>query len=67
MRQETINLSEARRLMPSTTASMSDEELVKLINNLELLASAFIEAVQFDKEFRVNIEYNRGGEWDFWF
>ena len=60
MSQETISLGEARKLMPCTTSVMSDEELVQLINNLELLASAFIEAVQFDEEFRVNIAYTRG-------
>jgi hypothetical protein len=58
--EEIMSVAEARELMPDTTSSLSDEEVSSLLNNLELLATAFIQAVQFNDEFRVNIEYNRG-------
>jgi hypothetical protein len=60
MTDESMSVAEARRLMPDTTAAMSNDEVERLVNNLDLLASAFIEAVRKDSEYRVNVEYNRG-------
>jgi hypothetical protein len=58
--EDTLSVAEARALMPSMTATMSDDDITRLLDSLNLLASAIIEAVQFDDEFRVNIAYNRG-------
>ena len=55
-------VSEARQLMPDTTATMSDAEVEKLIGNLEFLAASFVQAVQFNDELIVNIAYNRGSK-----
>lgn len=57
---EIMSVSEARSLMPDTTEAMSDDEVQALLNNLGLLATAFVEAVRKDEQYRVNIEYNRG-------
>jgi hypothetical protein len=57
---EIISVGEARKLMPETTEKMNDEQIQALLNNLGLLATAFIEAVRKDNEYRVNIAYNRG-------
>lgn len=45
--------------MPDTTKAMDDDEVQALLNNLGLLATAFVEAVRKDERYRVNIEYNR--------
>ncbi len=55
-----LSVVEARSLMPVITAKLSDSEVEDIINNLEILADSVIQAVRFDNEFRVNIEYNRG-------
>lgn len=60
MTNEILSVDEARILMPQTTLDKSDAEVEKIIQNLEILADSVIEAVRFDDEFRVNIEYNRG-------
>lgn len=60
MTDEIMSVEEARLFMPATTAGKSDEEVKQLIINLEVLANSVIEAVRFDDNFRVNIEYNRG-------
>lgn len=57
---ETMSVNEARKLMPDTTEAMNDDEVRVLLNNLGLLATAFVEAVRNDDKYRVNIEYNRG-------
>ena len=57
---EIMSVGEARLLMPDTTKVMSDDEVQALLNNLGLLATAFVEAVRKDEQYRVNIEYNRG-------
>ncbi len=57
---EVMSVIEARQLMPDTTAAMSDDDVQALLNNLGLLATAFVEAVRKDEEYRVNIAYNRG-------
>jgi hypothetical protein len=41
-----LSVKEARVLMPLATYGMADEEIIKLITSLELLASAFIKMVQ---------------------
>lgn len=60
MTNEILSVDEARILMPATTAGKSDAEIEQIITNLEILADSVIEAVRFDDEFRVNIEYNKG-------
>lgn len=60
MTEEIMTVNEARSLMPETTNQLSDKEVSDIINNLEILAYSVIEAVRFDDDFRVNIEYNRG-------
>lgn len=57
---EIMSVGEARLLMPDTTETMSDDEVQALLNNLGLLATAFVEPVRKDEQYRVNIEYNRG-------
>lgn len=57
---EVMSVIEARQLMPDTTATMSDDEVQSLLNNLGLLATAFVKAVRKDEKCRVNIAYNRG-------
>jgi hypothetical protein len=57
-----LSVVEARSLMPVITAKLSDSEVEDIINNLGILATSVIQAVRFDDEFRVNIEYNRGKE-----
>ncbi len=57
---ELMSVAEARQIMSETTAAMTDEEVAGILNNLSLLATAFIEAVRNDNEYRVNIAYNRG-------
>lgn len=57
---EIMSIAEARQIMSETTSNMSDEEVASLLNNLCLLAGAFIEAVRKDNKLRVNIAYNRG-------
>ena len=57
---EIMSIAEARRLMPDTTLEMSDDEVSDLLSNLSFLAGAFIHIVQFNKDLRVNIDYNRG-------
>lgn len=60
MTDEIMAVKEARALMPDTTKHLSDNEVQVLIDKLEFLAGTFVEMVQFDSDFRVNIEYNRG-------
>lgn len=55
-----LTVEEARSLMPEITSSIDDEGVEKIINNLDVLATAFVDAVLFDDEFIVNIAYNRG-------
>jgi len=55
-----MSVVEARQMMDETTASMSDDEVIRLVNSLTLLAESFIGAAQNDSKYRVNIEYNRG-------
>ncbi len=57
---EIMTVNEAREIMHESTTGMSEYEVEDLINNMHLLARAFIETVQKDEEFRVNIAYNRG-------
>ncbi len=45
---EIMSIAEARQLMSETTQDMSDEEVASLLNNLCLLASAFIKVVRKD-------------------
>ncbi len=60
MNEPVMSVVEARRLMPDTTISLSDEQVEQIIINLDILANAVVGAVLFDDEYRVNIEYNRG-------
>lgn len=60
MTNEILSVEEARKLMPAVTEGISDTKVEQIITNLEILADSVIEAVRFDDEFRVNIEYNRG-------
>lgn len=55
-----MSVAEARQIMQETTSPMTDDEVRVLLNNLGLLATAFVEAVRKNEENRVNIEYNRG-------
>lgn len=48
---ETMSVAEARKLMPDTTESMNDDEVRALLNNLGLLATAFVAAVRNDDKY----------------
>ena len=55
-----MSVTEARRLMPKTTSTLSDKQVQQVVLNLDILADSIIEAVLFDDKLRANIEYNRG-------
>lgn len=58
MESDLLTVEEARELMPSTTANLTDEEVAVIVNNLGILADSIIKAVLFNDDFRVNIAYN---------
>lgn len=54
-----VTIATARKILGDDAASFTDEEITALIRDLELLAQAYIQAVQNNDKLRVNIEYYR--------
>ncbi len=57
-----ISLSEARLIMGSDAGDMSDKEIQALLDHLNSLARAFVQAVQNGTFSAVFMEYNKSND-----
>jgi hypothetical protein len=53
-----IGIRAARRVLGAEADNFSDEEIGQLIQDLDLLATAFVKMVQNNEQILENIDYN---------